>query len=259
MSRSLRYQNPDICYHLASQYVAGVMTKRVRRRTQALREKTPELDRAIAFFSDEFSILHERLPEAKLAKALENKIWRKIESEIALPNASPQTAHAKSKNHQNSWWYNVVVWRSLSGIGALASVMLAIILVFTTPQSPVQVGPSYLANMSAQDDPNQRIQFVISAYAKRDDSSSRLHVQWLKEHTGQTLHPLHLWTEDRETGKLIYIGLKPERGHFWDLSKQSWTAITNSRRLLITADTQEPSGENILFSGLCLQLKEWKS
>lgn len=257
MSRCLRYRNPEICQHLAGQYVAGVMTKRVRQRTEALLQQTPELDRAIAHWSDEFSILHGRLPEIQLDASVHNKIWSRIESEANISKGSSKAT--QDEGQRKGWWYNLILWRLFSGISVLASMVLAIILVFTSPQAPVLTGPSYLANMSAHDDSSQTIQFVISAYAKQADTPSRLQVQWRKEHAGQKLPSLHLWAEEKDTGKLVYIGLKPEKGEPWNLTKPTWTAISNSHRLFMTADAQKPSDTNIVFSGLCLQLTEWKS
>ena len=272
MSKRLRYRQPAICQHLASQYVAGVMTPRVRRRTQTLRQQNPELDRAIAQWSDRFSELHERLPPATLSPSTEAQLWQGIQSQLSAPQ--PRTKRHQPKQYQpqrkwwRKWWTSLVLWRSFSGVGALASVLLALIVTLANPTPPIPLaptGPSYLATMAAEGDPEQGVQFVISAYAKQEGKPSRLHLQWLKQDPkqpqpqAQTHPPLHLWAEQRESGELIYIGLKPSEGQSWDLTKPMWTAIANSQRLLITADAQRPSKENLLFSGLCLQLGAWQS
>lgn len=252
MSRCLRYQNPLIYNHLASQYVAGVMSQRVRSRTEALRETTPELDRAIAHWADQFAQLHQQLPEITLSSDASERLWKTIEAEVDIKEQPSSSA--------TGLWDNVLAWRLFSGAGALASMVLAIMLVFTAPQ-PQVAGPSYLANMAAHgDDAQHQIQFVISAYAKQENTPSRLHVQWSKDHAGKTPHPpLHLWAEDKDTGKMTYIGMQPPKGQSWDLTKPTWMAVANSRRLLMTTDTQQPTNNNTMFSGFCLQLKQWKT
>lgn len=263
MPRCLRYQNPLIYNHLASQYVAGVMTLRVRLRTERLRQTTPELDRAIAHWADQFSQLHEQLPEATMASDVTDRLWQNIDAEIEQQALQLEKKQQQKTNSLSALWDNVIAWRLFSGVGALASMVFAIMLFVASPEPSIS-GPSYLANMvahSGSDAQNRQenIQFVISAYAKHDDAPSRLHVQWSKDHAGKTSHPpLHLWAEDRETGKLTYIGVQPPKGENWDLTKPTWTAVANSRRLLMTADAQQPSDNNTLFSGFCLQLKAWK-
>lgn len=254
MSRSLRYQDPVICDYLASQYVAGNMTPRVRRRVEALLITTPELDRAIARWADSFAELHIRLPEPQVSMKTQQDSWKAIEKAI-------HTETAKDTKAKSSFWDSLFVWRFTTGGTALASMLMAYMLFIASPveQTVVIAGPDYLANMSAQGDSLNNIRFVITAYKKTEQNqASRLHVQWLKGGTRKTDQMLHLWAEDKETKAMTYIGLLPEKADDWSLTKSSWKAVTTSQRLLMTADNKVPSAGNTLFSGLCLQLKAWK-
>jgi anti-sigma-K factor RskA len=251
MSRSLRYQNPVIYQHLANQYVAGVMTARVQARTETLQQKTPELNRAIAQRADDFSEIHLRLPELAVNEKRLDDIWSAIDKKIPT---------VKDQDSSINFWERLATWKITSGMGAFASILLAFNIFFTTPEIiTVNNGPSYLANMSAANDPQKEIQFVISTYAKNTNAPSQLHVQWSQAHLGKKHPPLHLWAEDKDTQKLSYIGVQPPKGETWGLTKPTWDAIANSSRLFMTADNQKPSKVNTLFSGLCLQLKQWKS
>jgi len=254
MSRCLRYQNPVICDYLASKYVAGTLTTRVRRRIETLLITTPELDRAIAQWADSFAEVHIRLPEPELSKADQQASWTVIEKAI-------HTETAEENKEKVSFWNSLFVWRFTSGGAALASVLLAYMLLTGSPVEPTVViaGPDYLANMSAQGDSPNNVRFVITAYKKTEQNQrSRLHVQWLKGRTRSTDQRLHLWAEDKETKAMTYIGLLPENTNDWNLTKSAWKAVTTSQRLLMTADNQTPSENNTLFSGLCLQLNAWK-
>jgi anti-sigma-K factor RskA len=251
MSRSLRYQNPVIYQHLANQYVAGVMTVRVQARTESLQQSTPELDRAIAQRADDFSEIHLRLPEPTVNEKRLDDIW------LAIDKTIPEIKH---REPTVNFWGRLATWKITSGIGAFASIFLAFNLFFAAPEIiTINSGPSYLANMSAANDPQKEIQFVISAYTKNTNTPSQLHVQWSQAHLGKPHPPLHLWAEDKDTQQLSYIGVQPSKGETWGLTKPTWDAIANSSRLFMTADNQRPSKVNTLFSGLCLQLKQWKS
>ena len=257
MSRCVRYQNPVICEYLASQYVAGQMTPRVRRRLQTLIETTPELDRAIARWADSFVEVHEHLPAIDTTIDSEST-WQHIEDQL---NLSSEVNH---KSSSPNFWDQLFVWRITTGIGAFASFALAFILWFSVPttviQQPLVGGPSYLANMTSHGDNADNIQFVISAYKKNDSMpASRLHVQWSQAHAGQPERELHLWAEDKDSGQLTYIGIQPPKDEAWNLTKPGWKAIANSRRLLMTGNNQVPTDNNTIFSGLCLQLKAWKT
>ena len=262
MSHSLRYRKAEICDHLASQYVAGVMTPRVRRRMESLIATTPELDRVVGFWSDQFGQLHQRMPQARtasVAPAQLTSMWHDIEVCIDVsPKVSATTL---------AWWDTLFFWRVTSAAGALASLVLAIMLLLpVTSQLPdqpnsvtnVAAGPSYLAAMSKHQGSSDDIHFVISAYSKSASEPSRLQVQWSEDHAPDTGQSLHLWAEDKISGQLSYIGVEPSSGQPWHLIKTSWQAIANSRRLIMTSDNQSPSSKNIVFSGPCVQLKAWR-
>ncbi len=253
MSGSLRYRNEVICDHLASQYVAGAMTFRVRARMESLLTTTPELDRAVAFWGDQFSTLHEQLP----AEVPGNKTWEQIDKKISILEAD-----AGKEPVSGSWWHSLLLWR-VTGVGGMVmSCVLAMFLLLPSmsPSPQVTGGANYVATMSAHNIDNAEIQFVISAYKKQGDIPSRLHVQWSQEHISKKgERPLHLWAEDKDSGEMVYIGLQPPQEQGWDLNKPSWLAVANSSRLLMTSNSNVPDALNTIFSGPCVQLTAWKS
>ena len=260
MSRYLRYQHPDICQHLAGQYVAGVMTSRVKARTESLRQTQPELDRAIAYWSDQFSTLDQQLNESQLTSLTNDQLWNNIQSTLSLASKPLASKESSPADKYSSMWNQVSTWQWLSGISAFASVVLAVMLWLAVPLTQTTIaGPSYLASMAAHGDPANTVKFIISAYKTDKNKPSQLHIQWSQRQTKVSHPPLHLWAEDKDTGQLSYIGLQPESNEAWNLSKPSWKAIANSHRLLMTVNNQPPTDTNTVFSGLCLQLKQWKS
>lgn len=257
MSASMRYHNPAIQEHLAAQYVAGVMTPRVRARTQSLLVEIPGFATVVADWSDSLVSLQSQLPEVEPIA----DVWQAIDQVI-----SPQPLTTKEP-----WWRNLLLWQITGVTGACASVFLAVALTLFITASPNQPSPSfaqsqtvpnYVAVMSQHDVGGQvadEIEFVINAYAKTDTSPSRLFLQWSQDSAGnKDKHTLHVWAEDKTTGELTYIGV-PEKGQPMDLVKATWQAVSNSSRLLVTQNDQRPTVTNTLFSGPCIQLGEWQS
>jgi anti-sigma-K factor RskA len=264
MSTSIRYQNPRLCDHLASQYVAGDMTARVRARTETLAQSIPALSDAIGQWADDMIPLQEAIYEVSNKNVDEStkriSVWPLIDQRITRLTESMKTPLVTNKGLQNQLWNTLLLWRMMAGVTTLASVVLVGFLWLTSPsQHSVIAGPSYLAAMSVHGDANQSPQFVISVYAKSIQSPSTLHVQWVKEQKSISNLRLHLWAENEETGAVEYIGLQDLETGAIQLTKPLWMSIANSKRLFMTKNKQQPSDNNIVFSGLCLQLQEWQS
>lgn len=267
MSECIRYQNPEICDYLASQYVAGHMTTRVRARTEALAQSIPALSDAISRWADSFTPLQQVLYEASpqyTAKASDgsSRVWPLIEQRVTQLTAEKNTLATSTASNQSviyRLWNTLLLWRVMAGATTLASVFMVSVLWFAVSPTPTATGPSYLAAMSSHGMTGQPADFVISVYAKKAHSPSRLHIQWTKERQA-TLQPLlHLWAENKETGAIEYIGIQDLNVGSVPLTKPSWMAIANSSRLFMTENKMQPSQDNIVFSGLCLQLQQWES
>lgn len=259
MSRSIRYQNPVVYEHLASQYVAGVMTPLVRARTEALMSATPELRGAVESWANQFAQLQYQLPEESASPQL----WDKIEQSIT-PVDSQKVAYTDEPHH---WWDNLLLWRA-TGLTGIATSLLLALMYFAVPLTPTvepiavtsaSNAPSYMAAMSAHGQSgDDTIRFVINAYEKTESHPSRIFVQWSQRHPRENQTTLHIWAEDVETGELSYIGVEPEKGQAMNLTKATWTAVSNSGRLIMTADANNPTVSNTLFSGPCVQLSDWR-
>ncbi|MGH1541056.1 MAG: hypothetical protein ACRBHB_11585 [Arenicella sp.] len=244
----LRYRNPAICDHLASQYVTGFMTPRLRRRMEALLETTPELQRAVAFWADSVAPLQLELPE----ETPDDKVWDQI-----AKSTNKDTRH-KHKTSNNNWWNTLFFWKSVSFGSLAASLVLGSLLLFSgTPQ--VSIKPSYMAAMALHNAPDSDIQFIVTAYKKSTDKSSWLKLQWSARHKRSIEQAMHLWAEDKDSGELTYIGPEPADKKAWRLETTNWRAIANSSRLLMTSNALQPNQNNLLFSGQCVQLQSWKT
>jgi len=268
MSKCIRYQDPTVCDYLASQYVAGNMTTRVRARTESLAQSIPELSNAISQWADNFTPLQQALYEASPKYHTQTNcahMWPFIEQRLAQLTISKNSSITnKSKpTHQNIFyqlWNTLLLWRVMAGVTTLASVFMVSVLLLAVPDSsPTTTGPSYLAAMSSHGSTDQSADFVISVYAKNATSSSKLHIQWAKEQQITSHAPLHLWAENKETGVIEYVGIQDLGIGSVPLTKSSWMAIASSSRLFMTDKKTLPNEDNIIFSGVCLQLQQWQS
>lgn len=258
MSESLRYQKQEVIDYLAGQYVAGQMTPLVLRRVEALRKEIPQLDNSIAALSDAFAEVHDVLPAPAFSHAQQDKIWAKI---------APTTEMNKQKAVQTktSFWDNLFVWRGL-GISSLAALFVMISFFGLSPNATT-ASPAYFASMSPASANLAQAQpvYVISIYKASDEQPPEMVLQWVKNNQDKSHNAmikkteLHIWSEDKKTNALAYIGMQPKANEPIRLSKASWKAITESKRLLVTNSAKAPDAQSTLFTGLCLQLKSWKT
>ncbi|RDL43529.1 hypothetical protein DN730_14440 [Marinomonas piezotolerans] len=250
MSGSLRYHNAVICDHLASQYVVGHMTPRVRNRVEALRVVSPELDKAIIHWSESFSTIHNALPD----KQPDAKTWSQIEQQLF--------DHAAPREEKASIWRSLRFWRFTGVSASLASIVLAVMLFVHPPERTednalVNSTPQYIAVMSPTAN-RKDIRFVVNLYQKTEKTPSRLFIQWAESQPRAIKTRMHLWAKDKDTGQFAYIGLEPNDNVTWDLQKTTWQAVSSSSELFFTATKVRPTTENTLFSGPCIQLGNWK-
>ena len=257
-NRYQRYQLPEICDHLAAQYVAGHLTPRVRRRMEQLILITPALKQAVADWSEQLAPMHFQLEESTVP----DQIWNGIQNRLFEKETAQESTSALERL--------LAFWRRLGVSTALASVALAAVLIWQTgtPEPWKVRGADYLAPMqivtAAATSPNtsaggsENVAFVISGYQGQNPGESFIALQWSEGAIHPDQSALHLWAENREDRSLTYLGPLPEAGKPWSMNKPQWAALINSGRLLVNNDPDQLQLAQALFQGPCLQLKQWK-
>ncbi|TYL48094.1 hypothetical protein [Marinomonas sp. IMCC 4694] len=261
MSRILRYRNPVICEHIASQYVMSVMTPRVRARTESLRLQVPALDNAIVRWAENAAKVQYALPE----KVPSGEVWKRIERSIPAKNAN----HVRKKPPTLPFgWRWFGMGASFVSLALLFAFFIGAINFNTQERSLIRATPSYMAVMAPNNTKNNQqdrlntVEFVMTVYQRTEVAPSLLFVQWSERHPRADQTNLHVWAKDQETGALTYIGAEsnhlsdPQEG--WALDKTTWLAIVNSSHLIVTKNAQTPSASNTLYVGPCIQLKPWQ-
>ena len=239
MSTVLRYRDPVVCEHLASQYVAGHLTPRVRRRMEALLMQHPPLADAVALWSQLLSPLHETQPKLTPPRNL----WPRIAA-ATQPTVTPPTG--------NRW--TTQGWRWWSVFSTSLAMVLGLMLFWQEPPTTTAWAPSYMAPLSA----GEQVQVVVYGYSGTADKASQLRVQWaVNEASTRPAGQLHLWAEHRDDGSLVYLGELVEGKTEWDLSPERWQALISSGRLLVAPQADRLELANLVMEGPCIQLKPY--
>ncbi|TBR43890.1 hypothetical protein CBF23_003950 [Marinomonas agarivorans] len=253
MSARIRYSHPQIVSHLASHYVLGQQTERVRRYTQQLRLTHPELDKAILAWQAHFSHLDELTPAIEPPSHL----WKSIETSLF---ADSKSLTAEDFPTAKTPWYQIpYLWLGMSLSSALTAVlMLALLLPFmSAPDTKSAKSIGYLAVMSATETQatantrtDENIHFVLAAYKGDKAGQSTLQIQWKSGLDKVDTSTWQLASVARESGAITELGSMTDIiGRH--LTGREWQAIKNSQSLQIKR------GDQVIFEGPCLQLTDW--
>lgn len=243
MSRSLRYDSPELCDQLAAQYVAGDMTPRVRRRTEQLMRDHPVLRESVDFWCTRLEPLQYQYP----TEAVPAGLWPRIE----------QRVKAGSANRAPSLWSRLLtqidLWRA-SAVGGMATAMALVITLTLVLAQPSELrAADYMAPLSWQGD----VALVVSGYKGEDGDAPWLSAQWSERLGTRPEGELHLWADGGEGGSWVYLGQVTPENRRWQIDSQAWQAVANSRNLAVSTSADSVSLETAALDGPCIQLTNW--
>ncbi|MCG9682923.1 hypothetical protein L1D31_10090 [Vibrio sp. Isolate23] len=243
---SRRYQNSELRDKLASEYVLGTQTPRVRRRLEALMLSDPTWWEHVEFWQQQLSGLspstvsgaseHEFKPPPK-------RVWKRI---------AAHTVSARSETKRIRWW-----WLPTGmAMSLLVGVWLQPVLQHSSaPIEVAQVRPvNYLAMMSSETEKNH---FALVAYQGDKPGQSSLRMQ---RNLGMDEVPMGqamVWMREGETGKLILIDSLKNVEDVRYMSPAEWKTLKSSSELIVTA-SRDPQSD-VLYRGRCVELSGWKS
>lgn len=238
MPGNLRYRQPHVREHLASHYVLGTLSARVRRRCERLMRQDPEFEALIYTWQERMNPINNQLAPVNAPE----RVWRNLQKQ--LDNA-PAAA-----SHKTGFWARLSVWRLSTAL--LLVLSLGLLLKPTPPNVQAVNYMAVMQQVPAQAEPP----LVITAYKGDAPGRSHLHIQWNERLNRQELAGLNLWAIDRDSGAITALGPLAQAQSTRLLSKPEWLAIKNSRELLVT---QGDSADGpVLFRGPCLQLSPWQ-
>lgn len=126
------YSRPELADRLAAEYVSGTMRGGARRRFKSLLSGHPALREAVGEWQGRLMPLTAEIEPRQPSP----EVWKRIEAK--LYGASSEVAP------RVRWWQQLALWRSLSGVGLIATVSMALLL-----SSPGPVQPPIVVVLSA--------------------------------------------------------------------------------------------------------------
>lgn len=179
----MKLQNTKLRDHLASQYVLGASSSRVRRRFEVYLQKDPSLQVLVAQWSQRFNILGGFLKPVRPPK----QIWKGI-------------AHRLQLRTQRGLWHNLNVWRGLSAATTAALAIALYLSPLVQPPTVVESAPQYVAVVQNQ----QQQGAWLVAY---EPDKNQLRVQNLNKQTLAADKDFELWLIPAEQQAPISLGL----------------------------------------------------
>lgn len=242
MFRSVRYQNPVVREHLASQYALGTLSPLVKRRVEAFMEFDETFRQEVSSWQETLSSLASVTEEVPVPSFVKTELMANIQPSQSEPKAP---------------WYDslmnsIAVWRGIA-FASVAVLLVVSTLWFNQPNTTIP-RVAYLALMESEDGIGEP-PLVITAYAKLEDSPSRLELRWNDRVAQQPVNDATLWAVARETGEVRAITTLTEGRRSVDLNSEQWQTVKDSLELVLVGG-REFDGP-VLLRGLCVQLTDW--
>ena len=250
MFGSLRYQNPVVRQHLASQYAMGLLTPLVKRRVEALMVHDPGFEKEVRQWQEHLSPLND-LPRPVSVPA-------HVRDNLLAAIAEPRQTVADGAQAL-SWWQRLVaslrLWQGLAA-GSFAALMLVFLIGFNTPSTVINASDR-IAYIAVMQDTNTGLEapMVITAYAKTDDVPSRIEIRWNERTAQENVDGKTLWAVERNTGATTKLASLAAGSNKIALTKAQWLMVQNSLELYVTDG--DNASDKVLLRGTCIRLMNW--
>lgn len=249
MSRQLnRYQLPEVIDHLASNYVLGTLSSRVRQRMERLLTEPDyrTMQQRVSFWEEHMAPLNDNAPDL----APKATTWEAIQAQIAPGQQSQASAKKGSFSFFGIRFYQFAAAFSFALVAVLGLFQL---------QQPTSPGTlSYVAVLA---DDTQTPQLVAATYGE----SQTLMLDILSTPDIDAEESLELWVTSKTDKQTRSLGLIPMDTDSFSrqLTVAEWRLIKDSDSLLITIEEAggSPIGEpmgRVVSKGACVRLSGWQ-
>lgn len=240
----MKYQNPVVRNHLASQYAIGLLTPRVKSRVEKLIRQDDEFKDQVQSWQETLSPLSAAATPVEAPPELKSRVMSAI------------TEEEQVVSKETSYWSQLIesirFWQGMA-VASLAAVFVLSMLYFGEPTAaPAQL--SYIAVMQSSDTSGEP-PLVITAYGKTETSPSRLELRWNDRTDTTEIDGTTLWAVERETGDVQRIASLTIDSKRMDLTKDQWSLVKNSLELVVT--NGESFDSETILKGICVQLTDW--
>ncbi len=183
----MRYHDPQLLDALAAEYVLGTLHGRARQRFQRLLAERSEVRRHVAGWEAKLN----RLAALSQPVAPPAATWRTLKRRLFTPPRAPR------------WYQRLSLWRSLALGSGLVAAVLAGLLVWLPPRTPM---PGYVTVIT---DPAQHPMWAVATSAAMDTLTVRS-TQPMKVAPGMACI---LWLQVKGSGHAYMIGKLPDHGN----------------------------------------------
>lgn len=249
-----RYSSPEVVDHLASNYVMGLLSPRVKKRVETLRRDIDyrKIEQRISFWEQKLSPLNEETPE--LAPLPET--WQHIQNKLNMGQTAARINQQKSS--KQSWWssLSLVQWSGVFSFVICAVIGFALVNPFGDPSTIERGALSYVAVL---EDNKQTPQVVAATYG----NSKQLVLDIISLPDIDAEESYELWVTSKTDNQTRSLGEIPKGQASFDraLSDAEWRLIADSSYLIISVEDEGGSaiGEpsiTIISRGLCIRLAD---
>ena len=255
-----RYSQENIIEHLASQYVLGTLTLKVRQRVETLSQCNPLFEQAINGWQQRFVGLDQQTEQLPPSEAS----WQKIIEQLGgnLTQAAQASKAMSQSNQQGTFFQKIATWlamptnRTISVFSLVTLLVLSLLLINQMITKPAPL--SYVAVLTEQDG---QAHLVASTYGE----SKKLILNVINAPKISVDQALELWVISKTDSQARSLGVIELEQVLIEqqLSEAQWRLIKDSDALIVTIEESggsaigEPS-EVIVSRGLCIKLKEWQ-
>jgi len=232
---------------LAAEYVLGSLSGADLERFRKQMNEDPKVQGLVVAWQEKLVPLNEQTPEVAPPARVLNTLMQKIST------PAPQA--------KTSWWQNLNIWRPLALGNGLLSACLVVFIGFQLMQPAVDTEDaiSDLVYVGVLNNPEQKPKVAILAYNK----PFRLEIKSKKELMAEQGRELRLWMVDKESEKTVFLTVVQAGQKEISVNKELWEKMKKAKQLVISADPiasekSQPS-EQILFKGVCVNLKDWSA
>jgi len=253
-SKAARYQNTHVIEHLASQFVLGMLSRRVHQRVVKLSKNNILLEQRINFWQQKFICIDQNTAELPPSE----KTWSMIANELDFDRVTKKEREANICTKLYRWltgFFDLAtnkVTLVFSFIAAIFAILVAV--------NPINDNSDPLRYVAVLTEQSGQAHLVASTYGE----SQKLIVNIVNSPKIAVDQSLELWVISKTDGEARSFGVitKGETLMEHQLTNAQWRLIKDSQSLIVTIEEHggsaigEPS-EKVVSRGLCVRLQEW--
>ena len=253
-NKSTRYEKTHVIEHLASQFVLGMLSRRVHQRVVKLSKDNILLEQRINFWQQKFISIDQSTAELPPSE----KTWSMIADKLDFDSVTQKEGEVSLCNKLYCWL--ISFFDPATKKVTLAFSFIAVMFAILVAVNPMNANSDPLSYVAVLTEKSGQAHLVASTYGE----SQKLIVNIVNAPQISVDQSLELWVISKTDGEARSFGVitKGETLMEHQLTNAQWRLIKDSQSLIVTIE--EPGGsaigepsEQVVSRGLCVRLQEW--